>query len=177
MPLPIPGKLDALVHAALHLVYGHPEDVRLIWLYDIHLLAQNLETAEWQQALQISQQWQARTALVDALQLAHDWFGTPIPPLATDLNNLPPASQEQKIRQLAAYRLQYGPQFARLQRNFYEWGQLSFRDRLQMTYYRLFPAREAIERGYPQWRNWPLPAAYLARFVLLLHRLATQKAA
>ncbi len=171
----VPSHLDALVHAALHLAYGHPEEVRLIWLYDIHLLAQQLKTADWPQVLEISQQWQARIALVDALQLAQQWFATPYPDIVTDLGQFPPTAQEQKIRDLAFYRIEYGPQFARLQRHWHQWGQLGRRERLQMAYYRLFPAREAIHIGYPQWRGWPLPLIYLARFFLLLRRLINQK--
>lgn len=168
--MPIPDPIDATVHAALHLCYGHPEDVRLIWLYDLHLLTQNLSADSWAAILATSKAWQARLALADALQLTHEWFGTVFPATVADLTNTPPTTQEFRIQELASYRLLHGPRFALMQRNFYQWEELNFRERLQFMFYRAFPGREAIDMGYPQWRKWPLPLAYLARLMLFSQR-------
>lgn len=40
-----PGRVDSLLIACLHLIGHHPGEIRLIWLYDIHLLAAALSAA------------------------------------------------------------------------------------------------------------------------------------
>ena len=44
--------VDALIHAALHLLTHHSEDLRLLWIYDIALLSQRLEVPEDWEMLQ-----------------------------------------------------------------------------------------------------------------------------
>lgn len=41
----VPGSIDALLIACAHLDAHHVDDVRLIWLYDIHLLIENMPIA------------------------------------------------------------------------------------------------------------------------------------
>lgn len=174
-PMPIPNPVDALVHTVLHLYYGHPEDIRLIWLYDVHLLSQQLTETEWQESVHTSHGWQARFALAQVLPLTQKWFGTTYPSFITDLTDSPPTEQETKIQELANYRLLYDPQTALFQRDLQQLENLSPQERLIFLYRRLFPSHEALRLGYPQWRHWPLPLAYSARLLLFFRRYLNLK--
>lgn len=64
--------VHALLHACIHRVAHHHDDERLIWLYDIHLLANAVDFDEFTEL--------ARTKRVTAicarsLALANEWFG------------------------------------------------------------------------------------------------------
>ncbi|MCB8943139.1 MAG: nucleotidyltransferase family protein [Ardenticatenaceae bacterium] len=159
---------DALLHTCFHALYGHPEDIQLIWLYDIHLLVQHIE--DWTQLLQMSQQWLARLALIEALSLAQSWFGTTFPAIVTDLHHYPPSPAEQTIRNLAHIRRQRGAKDAKLEQDMLRLGQFTVWQQLVFVKNRLLPGRDALDKGYPQFSDWPLPLAYLGRFTLFLQR-------
>jgi hypothetical protein len=161
---------DALVYAALHLIYGHylydPTSVRLIWLYDVKLLAGNIEgEAGWQDVLAVSQQYSARLALLDTFTLAQAWFGTPIPAAVANLTNFPPSALERKLHGVSG-----SGRSSRFKRHFLRLSGLSGREQLRYVGNRLFPDRHELAAAYPQLSHWPLPLAYLARPFLSFRR-------
>lgn len=161
---------DALVYAALHLIYGHylfvPDSVRLIWLYDIHLLARPIVgEAAWQDVLASSQRLQARLALLDAFQLAETWFGSPVPAAVGDLANYPPSALERKLHD--ASRSERGGRF---KRHFLRLSGLSGREQLRYIGNRLFPDRHELNAAYPQLSRLPLPLVYVVRPFLSFRR-------
>ncbi len=163
---------DAFSYTVYHLIYGHPENIRLIWLYDIHLLAQCLRNeTEWLALIQTSRQWLARLALIDALRLAHEWFGTPIPLFIGNVEEEHLQTAEMRIRNFAMHRMKQGPRKARVQQEILVLAQLGNMDRLRYLRRRLFPHATAIDLGYTQFAHWPLLLAYTGRLFLYLVRL------
>jgi hypothetical protein len=67
--------LLALVHRAGH----HPGSRDLLWIYDLHLLATRLTSAEMSQAREISRARGLSHIAADGLALARSWFGTAAP--------------------------------------------------------------------------------------------------
>jgi hypothetical protein len=69
--------VHALVYAGSHMVLHHADEVRLIWVKDVALLAGSLDAQGWQDLRQESMHWQARIAVEKALTMASLWFGVP----------------------------------------------------------------------------------------------------
>jgi len=74
-----PCAVDNLLIASLHRLGHHPYDERLIWLYDIHLLAENLSNEEWLSLLSKARQKKIAAITLDALRCCEQLFGTNIP--------------------------------------------------------------------------------------------------
>lgn len=74
------GRSDALAHAALHRITNIPSGGhnRLIWIYDVHLLTNGMDEADWCLLLEIAVRGLA-TPVLDALRASQEAFGT-VPP-------------------------------------------------------------------------------------------------
>lgn len=71
---------DALIHSILHLFVGHQDQERLIWLYDIALLADKLsKTGQWPMALELSRKRQVLLAVEYGLEMTKQWTPLQIP--------------------------------------------------------------------------------------------------
>jgi hypothetical protein len=69
--------VHALVYAGSHMTLHHADEVRLIWVKDVALLAGSLDAQGWQELREESMRWQARIAIEKALTMASLWFGVP----------------------------------------------------------------------------------------------------
>lgn len=70
-----PDRVNSLLIACLHLIGHHANDIRLIWLYDIHLLAASLDTGELRQFLSKAMAGrQVQAACHAALQLTQRYI-------------------------------------------------------------------------------------------------------
>ena len=76
----------ACIHRASHMRVSYEVDGvpfvagnRLIWLYDIHLLLQNMSRAELDAFARRTEQYRLKTICRDALVKTRECFGTPIP--------------------------------------------------------------------------------------------------
>lgn len=162
---------DELVHLCQHQLYKHPHLIRLIWLHDIHLLATRLQSIEeWQEIVRLSLQWQARLAVEQALSLAAEWFGTPVPAVAYDLEQWPPLPAEAAVYEYALYRSSKSRRKAWLRKHLFQLTHLDGRGRLAYLANRFFPSRAEIDAWYPALRNWPYPLAFFGRLVLAFSR-------
>ena len=74
-PCPADGLLLACVHRAAH----HSLSDDLIWLYDIHLLAERFSANEWADFVALATRHQVRSLCSNGLQVAQECFHTPIP--------------------------------------------------------------------------------------------------
>lgn len=167
-PFRVLNPVDALVFACLHLFYKHINELRLIWLYDIHLLAQRIENQGlWYEVVSLSQQWQARLALKNCLQLAHEWFGSPYPEDVRDLDYKPASLEEMKMFNLAIYQLEHGQREGWLRKHLFQVSRLKGRDKLRYLWSRMFPTRQEIEANYPRLRAWPGPLVQIGRVVMM----------
>jgi len=77
------GLVHALLLACLHPVMHHRNIERLIWIYDIHLLASGLSAAEFGRFVDLAVAKQVATISARGLALAHARFATRIPDRVT----------------------------------------------------------------------------------------------
>ncbi len=75
----IPSAIDSLLIACLHRLGHHASEERIAWLYDIHLLAQSLNTSEWHTLTERAQSKQLCSITIDALRLCTQVFATRVP--------------------------------------------------------------------------------------------------
>jgi hypothetical protein len=161
--------VDALVFACLHLFYKHITELRLIWLYDIHLLARRIEShGLWYEVITLSQAWQARLALKNCLQLAHEWFESPFPEEVADLNYKPATVDEMQMFNLAIFQLEHGQRHGWLRKHLFQLERLKGWDKYRYLKSRLLPTRQEIVANYPRLHLWPGPFVHLGRFVMML---------
>ena len=73
------GRVDALLLACIHRVAHHHGDERLLWLYDIHLLANEMDGEAFQRFSELAAQKQIRAVCAQGLTLAHQWLHTRLP--------------------------------------------------------------------------------------------------
>jgi hypothetical protein len=106
--------VDALIHSAQHIAVKHTNDIRLIWIYDIAILAGRLTPEDWQTLQSRCGEYNARLAVEMSLRMAHLWCGLQIPPDVADFSTWPlPSRTEQrawkylpeKDRRISAYLL------------------------------------------------------------------------
>ena len=74
-----PSNVHALLLACIHRVAHHDDDLNLKWLYDIHLLANALSDAEWDELRRLSVKRQVAGVCAHSLRLSAEYFETPIP--------------------------------------------------------------------------------------------------
>ncbi len=105
--------VDALIHAALHLITHHSRDMRLIWIYDIALLSQGLEAPrDWERLQDRSVKLGGRISIERALKLAQVVIGFQIPLGFGDFSSWPKPG-ETEITSMANAMIRYRP-FTRL---------------------------------------------------------------
>ena len=86
----VANPVDALIHAAAHMIIHHSQDIRLIWIYDIALLAQALKApADWKILQERSVNWGARISVEYALNLAQILTGLQLPAEICDFSSWP----------------------------------------------------------------------------------------
>ena len=74
------SRVDALLLACIHRVAHHHDDAeRLLWLYDIHLLAHDMARESFEQFVELAAQKQIRAVCAEGLTLAQHWFNTRLP--------------------------------------------------------------------------------------------------
>jgi len=72
--------VDYLIHAAVHLLMIHRNEMRLSWIYDTALLAQHLHVPDdWETLQERSVAWRARLPLEHCLRMAQAWAGLELP--------------------------------------------------------------------------------------------------
>jgi hypothetical protein len=146
--------LLALFHRAWHLGEGKPE--RLIWLYDIHLIAKRFVPGEWLHFTELAVRCQLGPICLDGLREAEITFGTPIP---TELFPELERASGKRDNQLALKE-------PGLRRALVDMGSLpTWRDRIRMVAELLFPSRVCMAQRFGVDSAWRLPWAYLKRAI------------
>ena len=77
--LRVPSAIHALMAACVHRAAHHNDDEDLLWLYDIHLLADRLERQEWSHFVELASARAVRAICARGLSLSVDRFRTPVP--------------------------------------------------------------------------------------------------
>jgi hypothetical protein len=167
-PMLVLSPVDALVFACLHLFYKHINELRLIWLYDIHLLAERVEALGlWHETVALSQQWQARLALKNCLEMAQQWYGTTLPDLVSDGAYKPATLAEIQLFNMAMFQLEHGQRRGWLRKHLFQLTRLKGWNKFHYLNSRLFPSRQEIEANYPGLRLWPGPLVHIGRLAMM----------
>ena len=163
-----PAPVDALLHACVHRagVFAQGREAeradRLIWLYDIHLLAGRLDEREWAEFTGLAQRHRLRAICGQALAAATHWLGTRVP--GTVRAALGEAREEPSAALLGGGALRL------------KWAEFSTLPNLgeRLTYLRetALPAPAYLLDRYRTDRQWLLPALYLRRALEGLLKMA-----
>jgi Uncharacterised nucleotidyltransferase len=152
------GRVHALLLACVHRVAHHFHDRdRLIWLYDIHLLAEALSPDEARAVVDLAGRGSVRQICEDGLSRARARFGTRVPDdllpgLRTERNDASAVFLRDDLRLVDLLRDDF--------RALPGWG-----TRLRLLAEHLFPGARYMRQRYPDKVIWPLPALYALRVV------------
>ena len=166
----VPAPEDALLLALIHPAMHHRNQPRLLWTYDVHLLAGALEPADFDALGRRVTRKGIAAVCAHGLRNARETFGTVVPPAVLDALAAAPVQGQPT----AAY-LQAGRSWARdtadSLRALTRW-----RDRLRLLREIALPSPWHMLRAYgladTGWARTLLPALYLHRGVRGVLRLA-----
>ena len=151
---PVDGLLLACVHRAAH--HGLSDD--LIWLYDIHLLAERFSATEWADFVALATRHQVRSLCSSGLQAARDSFHTPIPrEVMLCLTDVARGAEKSAVY--------LRKDLTRLERLLADLGALGLRARLRLLFEHLIPPAGYISAKYSVRHRSLLPLFYLRRVV------------
>jgi len=149
------GKQHALLHALMHRVGhlpgGHAE--RLIWLYDIHLLAKTLSESEWRYVTDWAAANDLRSVCLNGLDTAKAVFRTLIP-----------EGIEERLKE-GAEKERYTPErlATSLKANTTDFLALPWSKRFLFLGEHIFPGRDYMAKKYGVSNRAALPFLYLKR--------------
>jgi len=147
----------SLLLACVHRVAHHFNSRRLIWLYDIHLLAGALREAEWERFVKAARRAGMLTVCHAGLSAARDEFRTEVPPSVWDAMSALPV-------EAADVFLKEGIREATIQWLNFKHAS-SWQARAVLLWTRLFPSADfMLERYGVRNRTW-LPLLYAHRVV------------
>lgn len=150
---------DALLLACVHRVAHHFDSNRLIWLYDVHLIASQLTAAEWERFMDLVERRKVAAVCRRSIDRTVDRFQTSIPEyVLADPRWQPPLVSEPTAAYLAPRRhvqnvvndLQALP---------------TWRDRFRLVREHLFPPRRYMREVYALSSRVPLPLLYAKRAI------------
>ena len=157
--VPCPGHL--LVHASLHLLAHHANNQRVIWLYDIKLLLDQLDSTDSQVVTRFCQHHNLSAALLDAIEASLDVFPTETPaPLVESL-------REQARKETASnFAAGLKNTQTRSRRVIEDWNSLKEgNQRGAWLRQHLLPPSEYMMQKYHVASKWLLPFFYLWRIL------------
>ena len=153
--------VDALIQAAFHLILHHPNSMRLIWISDIALLAQQLNVPkDWEVLQERTLEFKASLAMEKALKLAQLWYGLRIPQEYQDFADSPSVDENEKTE--LAYVTNKQTTDIRLSGYLATFRKSPNKTRFLVKF--LFPRPYYIRATYPSSRNWLLPLSYARRW-------------
>ena len=152
------GPLHALLLACMHRIAHKPEGMenRLIWLYDIHLLAENFDNSQWQEFVGLAKEKGLGGICLDGIQQTRNTFYTDIPEHA--LRQLEAAASNEK------YSTEMGE--SRLAMELSNLRELpGWKERVGLIKERVFPDANYMMVKYDTRNKALLPYFYLKRAV------------
>jgi glycosyltransferase involved in cell wall biosynthesis len=162
-----PSNVHAFVLAAVHRLAHHQNHERLVWLYDLHLLASAFSRNDWAALVRAARAARLTAVCRDALIRAGDTFDTVLPADVLDclaLSDLEPTRVYVTARQDRIDVLRS------------DLGALAWRDRLRLLREHLFPPVAFMLHRYRIRRRSLLPALYAHRLVSGAYRWLTRTA-
>jgi hypothetical protein len=165
VPLPALGSgawglsaTHALLVACVHRVAHHYDAERLIWLYDIHLIASRLAPEEWRAFEDLCQSRGVVQVCRRSLERASAAFGTAVPLLVAIGPDLRPSEAEEATAAFLEPGRRHVEQVVEDLRALPSWG-----DRARLVRQHLFPSRSYMRRSYAPSSGAPLAVLYVRR--------------
>ena len=152
-----PRRAHPLLLACWHRASHHYDHPNLLWLYDLHLLAEGLTDADAADVLDIARETRTTDVCARGLQLARERFMTRLPTALTDLQALNTTKRSGESVYLRADTRKVDLLAADL-RSLPTWGK-----RLRLVREHLFPPADYMLGSYPGSTRLQLPALYLLR--------------
>lgn len=161
---------DEFIQSARHLTWNHLDSVRLVWVWDLMLVARRIEKEKaWPTVLELASRLHAGAAVWQSLELVRAWTGlSPAAPF--DRRETWPVDDAFEQALWNRLRRSRGGSLGRL---WLAWNpnwplgrKLDFWRRL------LFPPAALMRKNYPPARPWLLPLSYLKRFFRAANRIA-----
>lgn len=164
----IPSTIDAILLAAQHRKGHHAEKERLIWLYDIHLLCNEMEKDQWPMLIAKARSKKIAYLTYDALDLTRSLFYSKIPAQVTDALEQAKGSDEPSAIFLEDARSELAIFWADLMQGLPDWP-----SRLCLLKEHLFPSRAYLKarNGNKTW----LFSLFKRLFSGALHKLKNKK--
>ncbi len=158
-----PGTVDALLLALIHPVMHHRNEQRLLWVYDVHLLASALDGAGFDELTARAVSKGIAAVCAHGLGAAREWFGTAVPQPVLDALAKVPLSRQPTADYLAPGRTWADETAASLR------GLTRWRDRVRLLREIALPSPGYVLRAYGLNGSGAgmalLPALYLHRGV------------
>ena len=155
------GLVDALLLALIHPVMHHKNDERLLWIYDVHLLAGRLERAGFTDLVHRARAKRIAAICARGLERARRLFGSAVPDGVLAELDAMPATDQPTARYLAPGRGWLDETVSSLR------GLGSWRKRLRLVKEIAFPSPAYMLRAYgvagSGWSKALLPALYAHR--------------
>ena len=159
----VPATVDALLLALIHPVMHHQNQRRLLWAYDVHLLAHALDPRAFRELVDRAVDKRIAAVCAQGLRGAQVWFGTVIPRDLVDHLAAAPLGEQPTAAYLTPARTWSSETAANL-RGLARWG-----DRLRLLKEIAVPPRAYMLRAYGVGGSGLgrvlLPALYLHRGV------------
>jgi len=154
--------IDALIHRAVSNAFDKGTSMRMIWVYDVKLLAEHLTTPEdWRTLQERSVAWRARLAVEHSLNMAEAWAGFQIPSRFEDFSDWPEPTQiEVKAWSKITQKHQGLTRLFSLHMD----KATSLKDKIRYYFNLLFPSPNYIRSSYPPSNKWLLPFSYVRRW-------------
>jgi hypothetical protein len=163
---------DALLLACMHPVMHHHNEERLLWVYDIHLLASRLAPGELVAFARLARTRKMSGVCARGLRRAHTMFRTPLPPGILESLEAP-GPPEPSTEYLASERRWHHETLASLR------ALPRVSDRLRMIREILLPSPRYMMAAYGVRGNplapWLLPALYVHRNVRGVWKILSRK--
>jgi len=153
----VPSTVASLALACVHRLAHHQGHERLVWLYDMVLLARQLDSAGWQTLTDLAERQGIAAVCLDGLRVARL--------MGLDL----PHDVEQRLAAAAPRERSRVYVVRRVTRHDVLLSDLAhlgtWRARLRLLREHVFPPSAFMRQRYGSSSRWPLPALYLHRFV------------
>ena len=153
-----PSAAHSLIIACVHRVAHHADSLHLLWLYDIHLLANSLDVREQARVAELAAARRVRAVCTVSLQHAARAFGGVSADLAARI--APPPGTREPTTAFLEDRLRLVDVLTADLKALDRWA-----DRLRLLGEHAFPSREYMFARYGTRRTLLLPWLYLRRMV------------
>ncbi|MBK6436259.1 MAG: nucleotidyltransferase family protein [Rhodanobacteraceae bacterium] len=152
--------VHAMIHACLHRACNLTEAAgdRLIWLYDIALLAMRLSEVEWSSLLSLASRFHISEPCRHTLVAARCLFDSPIPEAV--IQELTVTASVEVFRMDRAHQLGY--------RSYWAFRMLPWSERVPWLWRKMFPDWRFMQAHFGLTHFGQLPSAYARRMLRLL---------